>query len=120
MQAYTRLTAQRRFSFRTKHHELNTRLYGQVFSRILDQWPSRCSTETVYEEAMQRYGFTLWRAEVFGVILPPGGPKLNSSRKPDLPDTVTFAIQNLLTWRPAEVNSLVDLCSSQDGCLRVA
>lgn len=53
MQAYTRLTAQRRFSFRTKHHELNTRRYGQVFSRILDQWPSRCSTETVYEEAMQ-------------------------------------------------------------------
>lgn len=37
MQAYTRLTAQRRFSFRTKHHELNTRLYGRVFSRILDK-----------------------------------------------------------------------------------
>ena len=36
MQAYTRLTAQRRFSFRTKHYELNTRLYGRVFSRILD------------------------------------------------------------------------------------
>jgi hypothetical protein len=65
MQAYTRLTAQRRFSFRTKHHELNARLYGQVFSRILDQWPSRCSTETVYEEAMQRYGL-LFVAEVFG------------------------------------------------------
>jgi len=51
-------------------------------------------------KAAQRYGFTLWRAEVFGVILrpPPGGPKLNSSRKPDLPDLpdfVTFAIQNL-------------------------
>ena len=98
MQAGTRLTAQRRFSFRTKHHELNTRPYGQVFSRILDQWPSRCSTEIVYEGCAAIWLYFVACRGVRRHFAPPGGPKLNSSRKPDLPDLpdfVTFAIQNL-------------------------
>src|SRR5271156_2816092 len=101
MQAYTRLTAQRRFSFRTKHHELNTRLYGQVFSRILDQWPSRCSTETVYEAIWLYFVVPRCRAS-----FAPGGPKDRAvSQICQIRSPLLFKI--FLTWRPAEVNSLL-------------
>jgi hypothetical protein len=54
------------------------------------------------------------------VIWPPTKLNFPAVSQIFVPDSVTFAIQDLLTWRPAEVNFLVDLCSSQDGRLRVA
>jgi hypothetical protein len=121
MRAYTRLTTQRRFSFRTEHHEPNTSLYDQVFSRILDQWSSRCSAGTAYEETVQRYGL------LCGVPrcseerhLAPDKTEL-PCRKPDLCQIWSPLLFKIFsTWHPAEVTFLADLCSSQDGRLRVA
>ena len=121
MQDYTRRTAQRRFSFRTEHHELNTPLCDQVFNCILDQWPSRCSAGTVYGGNNAACGL------LRGVPrcseerhLAPDQSEL-PCRKPDLSQIQSpLLFKIFLTWRPAEVKFLVNLCNSQDGRLCVA
>jgi hypothetical protein len=102
MQAYTRLTAQRRFSFRTEHHELNTcclikclaasSISGRAGVRL-----KLCMRKTTEQRCGLLCGVPRCSENV---ICRP--TKLNSRRKPDLPNSATFAIQHPFDMAPSK------------------